>query len=189
MPRSERIVYGRVPCSEVGEYYYGSWTASFKSIVQFLWRVWLGGHGRHPLLRFVIRRCWRAKRRRRLSSCATAGVIPDSRLSAPWLVVRKVPVVLLASWLTNFWISSRRPTMPWAFSPFHHSSAPKRAAARTHADWTRLQFSGDRPTSTCPRAFAAGSGRSWPSSSGSHGVPSESAGSRATRRATGWPVR
>jgi len=101
-----------------------------------------------PLGRLASRR---AMRRTRFSSCATAGLNPDSRQSAPWLVVRKAPVVSLASWLASFWTSFCRPTMPWAWSPFHHSSEPKRAAARTHADWTRRQFSGDRPT--CPASL------------------------------------
>ena len=35
----------------------------------------------------------RARRRRRLSNCVAAGRSPDSMLSAPWLVVRKAPVV------------------------------------------------------------------------------------------------
>ena len=49
-----------------------------------------------------------SRRRRRLTSCAGAGLSPDSRLRAPWLVVRKAPSVSLASWLITFWISSCR---------------------------------------------------------------------------------
>ena len=46
----------------------------------------------------------RAKRRRRLSNWRS----PDSMLSAPWLAVRKAPVVCLASWFTSFCRSSWR---------------------------------------------------------------------------------
>jgi len=64
----------------------------------------------------------RAKRRRRLSSCAGAGLSPDSRLRAPWLVVRKAPSVSLAPRLIillSVWCCGRRrpsttvPTRRW----------------------------------------------------------------------------
>jgi len=49
---------------------------------------------------------------------------------------------------------------------------------------------GSSPVISLPVQLAseAGFGRSWPSSSGHHGVPSRSTGSRAIHRATGWPV-
>jgi len=46
------------------------------------------------------------ERRRRLSSCVVAGLSPNSKLRAPWLVVLKAPRVNRASWFTSFWTSS-----------------------------------------------------------------------------------
>jgi len=82
-----------------------------------------------PFARLARRR---AKRRRRLSSWVVAGLSPDSKLRAPWLVVLKAPRVDRASWFTSFWMSSCRPMVPWTPLPFHQSSDLNKAAAWTH---------------------------------------------------------
>jgi len=87
-------------------------------------------------------------RRLLLFNTLSAGCNPDSAMTTPRFVVRKLPVITRPIWLSSFCSSSHRFFTPAPFRSSHQSSAPYSADACTHATSAFLQAAGQSPI--CP---------------------------------------